>query len=202
MTSNHHAADLILASASRVRAKMLANAGVPFRVIIADIDEQALKDENSAQGVSEVAGLLAEAKALKISQDHPDNLVIGADQILECDGQLFDKPVGHAGAIAHLTALRGQQHRLITSACVVKNGETVWRETDNARLTMRNFSDEFLAEYLEKAGEEVQASVGAYRLEDIGAQLFTGVEGDFFTVLGLPLLPLLEFLRGQRILTP
>ncbi|MDP6927315.1 MAG: Maf family protein, partial [Rhodospirillales bacterium] len=86
--------------------------------------------------------------------------------------------------------------------CVVKNGETVWRETDNARLTMRNFSDEFLAEYLEKAGEEVQASVGAYRLEDIGAQLFTGVEGDFFTVLGLPLLPLLEFLRGQRILTP
>ncbi len=199
-TGNSPAADLILASASKVRANMLANAGVPFRVVTADIDEGAIKDQHSDLDVSGIAGLLAEAKARKISLDHNDSLVIGADQILECGGNLFDKPVGYEGAVSHLKTLRGNLHRLITAACVVRNGETLWRKTDDARLIMRDFSDEFLTDYLAAAGDEVQASVGAYRLEDIGAQLFTGVEGDFFTVLGLPLLPLLDFLRGQGIL--
>lgn len=193
-------ADLILASASKVRASMLTNAGVPFRVITADIDEQSLKDQNVSLEVSEIAGLLAEAKARKISLEHPGSLVIGADQILECENRLFDKPVGREGAISHLTTLRGKLHRLITASCVVQNGETQWCKTDDARLTMRDFSDEFLTDYLDQAGDEVQASVGAYRLEDIGAQLFTSVEGDFFTVLGLPLLPLLEYLRSQGVL--
>ena len=129
-----------------------------------------------------------------------DERHIGADQILECDGALFDKPNGRAGAVTHLQNLSGKLHRLITSACVVQGGEVQWQSTDGVRLTMRELSADFIESYLDAAGDGVLATVGAYRLEDIGAQLFTRVEGDYFTVLGLPLLPLLQFLRDRKVL--
>jgi septum formation protein len=191
---------LILASASKVRGQMLANAGVAFDVKISNVDEDAIKAAAGEKPVEEIAAKLAVAKATTVSANHPEALVIGADQILECDGTLFDKPVGRAGAVTHLDAMRGKGHRLITAACVLRAGEILWQVTDDVHLTMRDLSDEYIQSYLDQAGDDVLASVGAYRLEDIGAQLFTRVEGDFFTVLGLPLLPLLEFLRSQSML--
>ncbi len=192
--------NLILASASKVRGQMLRNAGVIFEVEVSDVDEDVLKAKSGAASVEDIALELAMAKAQAVSVLHPEALVIGADQILECDGRLFDKPVGRAGAVTHLQTLSGKLHRLITAAAVVQGGTLLWQVTDEVRLTMREVSDDFIQSYLDQAGEDVLASVGAYRLEDIGAQLFTRVEGDFFTVLGLPLLPLLEFLRLQRVL--
>jgi septum formation protein len=191
---------LILASASKVRGQMLTNAGVAFDVEISNVNEDAIKAAAAEKPVEEIAAELAVAKAATVSANHPEALVIGADQILECEGILFDKPVGRAGAVAHLDTMRGKGHRLITAACVLQAGKILWQVTDDVHLTMRDLSDEFIQSYLNKAGEDVLASVGAYRLEDIGAQLFTRVEGDFFTVLGLPLLPLLEFLRSQGML--
>ena len=191
---------LILASASKVRSRMLSNAGVNFEIVVSNVDEDAIKAGSSEKSVEDVALELAIAKAQAVSAHHPEALVIGADQILECDGQLFDKPVGRAGAVQHLESLRGKLHRLIAAATVIHGGEIMWQVTADVRLTMRDLSDDFIKSYLDKAGDDVLASVGAYRLEDIGAQLFSHVEGDFFTVLGLPLLPLLEFLRGQGLM--
>jgi septum formation protein len=198
MTTNSQ--KLILASASKVRARMLGNAGVTFDVVVSEVDEEAIKAQLSSDAVEVIALKLAIEKAQDVSAKHPEALVIGADQILECDGQLFDKPVGRGGAVTHLQTMRGKLHRLITAAAVIQGGEILWQTTDDVRLIMRDLSDDFIARYLDQAGDDVLASVGAYRLEDIGAQLFTRVEGDFFTVLGLPLLPLLEFLRRQGIL--
>lgn len=192
--------NLILASASKVRGNMLRNAGVTFDVEVSKVDEDVLKEKLRGKSVEDIALALAIAKAQAVSSVNPGALIIGADQILECEGQLFDKPLGRAGAAQHLQTMRGKLHRLITAATVVQGGEILWQVTDDVHLTMRDLSDEFIESYLDQAGEDVTASVGAYRLEDIGAQLFNRVEGDFFTVLGLPLLPLLEFLRRQGIL--
>ena len=192
--------NLILASASKVRGQMLSNAGVTFSVEVSNVDEDVIKAKSGAKSVEDIALELATAKAEAVSALHPEALVIGADQILECDGVLFDKPVGRAGAVTHLQTMRAKLHRLITAAAVVQGGEILWQASDDVRLTMRDMSDDFIQIYLDQAGDEVLASVGAYRLEDIGAQLFTCVEGDYFTVLGLPLLPLLEFLRQERVL--
>jgi septum formation protein len=191
---------LILASASKVRSQILADAGVLFEVEVSNVNEGVIKATGNAQAVEEIALELAVAKAQAVSAVHPRSLVIGADQILECEGALFDKPVGIMGAVRHLETLRGKEHRLITAACVVQAGRTLWQVSDDVRLSMRDLSDDFIQSYLNQAGEGVLESVGAYRLEDLGAQLFNSVEGDFFTVLGLPLFPLLEFLRGQEIL--
>jgi septum formation protein len=191
---------LILASASKVRSQILADAGVLFEVEVSNVNEGVIKATGNAQAVEEIALELAVAKAQAVSALHPRSLVIGADQILECEGALFDKPVGIIEAVRHLETLRGKEHRLITAACVVQAGQTLWQVSDDVRLSMRDLSDDFIQSYLNQAGEGVLESVGAYRLEDLGAQLFNSVEGDFFTVLGLPLFPLLEFLRGQKIL--
>jgi len=195
------ASPLILASKSTARAALLRAAGVDFAVDAATIDENAVRTSFRADGCAaeEVALALAEMKAARVSRAHPGALVIGADQLLDCEGTWFDKPADMAGARRDLRALRGRTHRQISAVCVVVEGATLWRCTKAARLTMRPFSDAFLDDYLARAGEEVCACVGAYRLEGLGAQLFACIEGDYFTILGLPLLPLLEFLRGHGV---
>jgi septum formation protein len=148
---------------------------------------------------ADTAVALAELKASRISRQLPQCLVIGADQMLECNDIWFDKPVDIDHARAHLLSLRGKTHRLANAVCVAKGGTILWRHVDEARLLMRNFDEAFLESYLTRAGEDILSSVGAYQLEGLGAHLFARVEGDFFSILGLPLLPLLDFLRGHKI---
>jgi len=192
---------LILASASSARAELLRRAGVSFTVAPAAIDEAEIKAAFRAErlGTAECANALAEAKALRVARRHPDALVIGADQMLVCDGAWFDKPADRAAARAQLVALRGKRHELISAVCVVRGGERLWHFVDRSALVMRDFSDAFLDTYLDAAGADVLGSVGAYRLEAIGVQLFARIEGGYFAILGLPLLPLLDFLRGHGI---
>ena len=191
--------NVILASASSVRRDLLHNAGVPAAIEPAHIDESAIKESFSGEGTNaaEAALVLAQLKAQRISLRHGDDLVIGADQILDLDGHWFDKPPDMAHARGHLRALRGKTHILATAACVFRGGAQVWHTLQSPRLTMRAFSDDFLDDYLAQAGEEILSSVGAYRLEGIGIQLFDRIEGDYFAILGLPLLPLLDFLRAN-----
>ena len=150
--------------------------------------------------VETAARELARAKADEISPRHPGAYIVGADQILECDGVWFEKPSDRKGVATHLGHLRGRTHRLVTASCVVTDSRPVWEAVDIATLTMRALSDDFIAAYARDAGPEIFGSVGAYRLEGLGAQLFSHIEGDYFTVLGLPLLPLLEFMRGAGVL--
>jgi septum formation protein len=149
---------------------------------------------------ADVALSLAVLKAIRVSPRHPDALVIGADQMLECQGRWFDKPADRDRARAQLLALRGRSHELVSAACVVRNGSVIWHQVEMAQLTMRPFSEHFLNRYLAQAGEEVYRSVGAYRVEGLGAQLFSSIEGSHFTILGLPLLSLLELLREHKVL--
>lgn len=194
-----NAPPLILASASRSRAALLRAAGLMVDIVPADIDETAIKNDCLAAGnsVQDVARRLAHDKALKISKQNPEALIIGADQMLECDGRWFDKPVDIADAAASLRALRGKTHALVTSVSVVQNQREVWGTTERAQLAMRDFSDGFLEQYLSSIGDDALLSVGAYQLEGLGAQLFEHIEGDYFTILGLPLLSLMGFLREQ-----
>ena len=189
---------IILASQSRVRSKLLRGAGVDFFVRPPDVDEAVIKKNAGNVSTKKLARILAETKARQVSYDFTDALVIGADQVLECQGVLFDKPVGKNAAREHLMKLRGKTHHLTCSVCVAQKGEIIWCETDRADMTMLNFSSDFVEYYLEKAGETIQASVGAYQLENIGIQLFESIKGNYFTILGLPLLPLLEFLRTKN----
>ena len=191
---------LILASASKARSQILLNAGVDFRIQTSNVDETRIKENFKTAPAGEMALKLAFLKAREVSDIDNDALVIGADQVLECEGTLFDKPTNHAVASRHLKALRGKKHCLISAVCVVHDSKMLWSVTDSVNLTMRNLSDGFIQSYLNQAGTEIFSSVGGYRLEDLGAQLFTRVDGDFFTVLGLPLLPLLEFLRSKNML--
>lgn len=195
---------VVLASASTARAALLREAGIVFRTDPADIDEAELKRALHNQGVSaaEAADTLAELKAVKVSRRHAGALVIGADQMLECGQEWFDKPADIDHARAHLMTLRGKTHELISAVAVARDGTRLWHHVDRARLHMRDFSDAFLDRYLASMGPAACSTVGAYRLEGLGAQLFTRVEGDYFTVLGLPLLPLLEFLRAQNVVLP
>lgn len=195
---------IVLASGSATRAALLRDAGVPVTVDPPSVDETEVKAALKADGAaaSDVAETLAELKAMRVSRRHPRALVIGADQMLQCGEIWFDKPPNADHARAQLVALRGKTHELISSAVGVRDGARLWHHTDRARLTMRPFSEEFLDTYLESCGADVVGSVGAYRLEGMGAQLFHKVEGDFFTVLGLPLLPLLDWLRAQGVLQP
>ena len=192
---------LILASGSGVRKRLLKNAGLDFTVEVAAVDEATVKESMQAEAASarDIADTLAELKAQRVSMRHPEALVIGADQILGLGREMFDKPVGMEGARHHLQRLRGQEHRLVTAACIVRGGQPIWRHVEIPRLTMRNFSDEFLEDYLTRSGEKILGSVGAYLLEDRGAQLFSKVDGDYFSILGLPLLQLLDFLRGHGV---
>ena len=192
---------LILASGSESRRRVMQAAGLEFEAIPADIDEASVRDAMRADRARcmEVAERLAELKALKISQNHPDALVIGSDQILDFEGAWFEKPADRAQARAHLIRLRGQTHELVTAVVVCRAGARIWEHRAVARLTMRDLSDDFIETYLTAARTGVLSSVGAYQLEGLGAQLFLSIEGDFFSVLGLPLLPLLEFLREEEV---
>jgi len=185
------------ASGSKARAAVLAAAGVTFEVAIAGVDEAAMKAGLLAQGNGprEVADALAELKAVRVSRKQPGALVIGADQTLDLDGQLFDKAETMAEARDRLQHLRGKTHKLHSAVVVARDGEVIWREVPAARLTMRPFTDDFLDAFLARGGESLLGSVGCYRLEDDGVQLFSRINGDYFTILGLPLMGLLDLLR-------
>ncbi len=192
---------LILASASTARRAVLAAAGLHFAVRPAAIDEAAIKEAARSEGLdaSAAALRLANAKAAEIARQEPRALVIGADQILDCAGAWHDKPADLAAARRQLLALRGRPHELATAIVCHTGDRVLWQHLALPRLTMRAFSDAFLDAYLAAEGDRVLSSVGAYRLEALGVQLFESVEGDHATILGLPLLPLLEFLRTAGV---
>jgi septum formation protein len=193
---------LILASASPVRAAMLAAAGVRAEQRPAAVDEADMKEALHADGVApgDAALALAELKARRIVSRAPGSLVLGADQILTCEGQWFDKPRDLAEARAQLAALAGRRHELWTAAIVIRDGARLWHEIAQARLWLRPCSDAFLDAYLDAVGNLALGSVGAYQIEGLGAQLFARIEGDRFAILGLPLIGLLECLRIQGVL--
>lgn len=180
---------------------MLHNAGLQFEIEASGVDEDEVKRSLVGERASaqDIATTLAELKAVRVSTRQPAAMVIGADSTLACGGQLYDKPADLAAARTQLQALRGRTHELVSSVVVARNGARLWHATDTGRLTMRPFSESFLDAYLSRAGDAVCASVGAYQLEGLGAHLFSRIEGDYFTVLGLPLLPLLVFLAEHGI---
>jgi septum formation protein len=195
--------EFILASGSSSRRTMLAAAGIDFTVVVPDIDEDALRAKMPAKMANDgraVAEHLAERKALAVNARHPHALVLGCDQVLVCEGRLFTKALDASEAGAALKALRGRPHELISAAVIAKGEDPVWRCTDVATLAMRDFSDAFLEHYLSKELPDVLGSVGCYRIEGRGAQLFDRVDGDQFTIRGLPLIPLLAELRSRGAL--
>jgi septum formation protein len=181
---------------------MLRAAGVEIEIVPARVDESELKLSLKQQGADpETAAIaLAELKALQVSRGRPGRLVLGADQMLDCDGAWFDKPESRAAARTQLLALRNKTHRLTSAAVLARDGQRIWHNAAAASLTMRAFTDTFLDLYLGEAGEAVLGSVGVYQLEGLGAQMFRTIDGDFFTILGLPLLPVLDILREQNVL--
>jgi septum formation protein len=191
---------LILASQSQARQALLANAGIAFEAIPAAIDERAIALASGLSSPGEIAALLAREKAISVSLRHPGQFVVGADQTLALNERLFSKPAGRAQAAGQLRALAGRTHELHSAVAVAHNGETLFADAAIARMTMRPLDDAAISAYLDAAGAAVTTSVGAYQLEGLGVHLFERIEGDHFTILGLPLLPLLEFLRSKRLL--
>ncbi len=193
--------NLILASGSATRRKLLEAAGVEFRVVTPDVDEDAVRrdlfDSNPDATSTHVARLLASEKANAVSRLHPAALVIGADQVLEAGREVFSKPPDMSAARVALKSLSGRTHRLLSAVALAHGGTTVWQHLEVASLAMRDVSDKFLDDYLARTGPRILASVGAYELEGLGIQLFDRIEGDYFTILGLPLLALLGELRTR-----
>jgi septum formation protein len=175
-------------------------AGVAFDADTAPVDEAGMKEAYRQDGASaaDTAIAIGEMKALRVSQRRPGRLVVGADQMLDLDGHWFNKPANRAEARDHLMKLRGRAHRLTSAVVVVQDGQRVWHHVSTAIMTMRPFTDHFLDDYINREGDKLLSSVGAYRLEGLGVQLFHAIDGDYFTILGLPLLPLLDFLRDRR----
>lgn len=193
---------LVLASQSASRRAVLSAAGVPHEAVSPNVDEDAVKSGLRKQGIDArgLADALAELKALKLSGRRAGDLVLGCDQILVFDdGTMLDKPASRDEAREQLVLLRGVTHRLISAMVICEDGAPVWRHVDVARMTMRTFSDTFLESYLDADWPAIGGCVGCYRLEGLGAQLFARIEGSHFTVFGLPLLPLLDYLRTRGI---
>ena len=195
---------LILASGSRSRRQMLEAAGLTFEVLPSRVDERAIRDALEGDGdpidPTDLAEVLARAKAEDVSRDRPDALVIGADQVLALGDTIYEKPKDLAEARRHIWSCRGKTHALHSAAALAVGGETGWTATDTAEMTMRDFSSAFADAYVDRAGPAICQSVGAYQLEGLGMQLFERIEGDYFTILGLPLLALLEELRNRGVL--
>ena len=190
---------LILASQSTARKMLLANAGLEFKAITADIDERRIQSASKLSNPRKIASLLAREKAKAVSAHHPGSYVIGADQTLALGDRLFNKPAGRLQAMAQLHDLAGNSHELNSAVVVVRDGKIIFEDVSVARMTMRQMTEAELSAYLDAAGDAVTTSVGAYQLESLGIHLFERIEGDHFTILGLPLLPLLAFLRRERL---
>jgi septum formation protein len=191
---------LILASQSRARQALLTNAGIGFEAVTAEIDERAVQQASGLSAPGEIASLLAREKALSVSARQPGKFVIGADQTLALGDRLFSKPAGRAQAAEQLRTLAGRSHELHSAVAVVRDGKILFEAVAIAGMTMRRLGEAEIDVYLDQAGEAVTSSVGAYQLEGLGVNLFERIEGDHFTILGLPLLPLLAFLRSERLL--
>ena len=191
---------LILASQSRARQMLLKNAGIAFEAIPADIDERAVQRDSGLSAPGEIAKLLAREKALWVSSRNPGRYVVGADQTLALGDRLFSKPAGRAGAAEQLHLLAGNSHELHSAFAVARDGKILLTDVSIAKMMMRRLDQSQIEAYLDQAGEAVTTSVGAYQLEGLGVHLFERIEGDHFTILGLPLLPLLAYLRSERLL--
>lgn len=196
---------LVLASSSTSRAAILKSAGLAFTAIPARIDETALIESLQAEGAKprDIADALAEAKTLKVAANVPaPALVIGADQLLVCEGRIFEKPRDRAEAVSHLTFLQGKTHELVGGVCGAIAGAVIWRHVSVARLTLRTMDAAAIEDYLDAAGPDVLNSVGCYHLEGLGVHLMSRIDGDYYSILGLPILPVLDFLRTQGALAP
>lgn len=191
---------VVLASQSSARKNLLASAGLSFQTLPADIDERGIQAKSGLKDPGAIAALLAGEKALHVSRLMPGHYVIGADQTLALGDQLFSKPAGRVQAAEQIARLAGQTHGLHSAVSVARNGEVLFSEVSVARMTMRQLTERQIANYLDTAGEVVTTSVGAYQLESFGVHLFTRIEGDHFTILGLPMLPLLDFFRREKLL--
>ena len=192
---------LILASQSRARQMLLANAGIAFEAVPADIDERSVQQNSGLSAPSEIAALLAREKALFVSSKNPGRYIVGADQTLALGNRLFSKPAGRAQAADQLRLLAGHTHELHSAVAVARDDKILFSDVVVARMTMRRLGENEIDAYLDQAGQAVTTSVGAYQLEGLGVHLFERIEGDHFTILGLPLLPLLAFLRGEGLLS-
>jgi septum formation protein len=191
---------LILASTSPTRKNLLNQAGVAFEAIAPQLHEKELQSKLSDRPVETLALALAEAKSISLAASYPNSVIIGADQTLTLNEKIIHKPTSRLEAQKQLQSLRGKTHTLTSALCCTIDGAVVWRFTDQASLTMRNYTDAFLVNYLDKAKDDILTSVGCYKLEAEGIQLFESIKGDYFTILGFPLLPLLTFLHSREIL--
>jgi septum formation protein len=191
---------LVLASQSKARQALLANAGIAFESDPADIDERAIQQSSGLSAPGDIAGFLAREKAKSVSVRRPVQIVVGADQTLALGSRIFNKPAGRAQAADQLRALAGHRHELHAAVAVVRDGNLLFEHVSVARMTMRPLRDTDIETYLNAAGDAVTSSIGAYQLEGLGVHLFERIDGDHFTILGLPLLPLFAFLRSEHLL--
>ncbi len=199
----HRKTRFILASQSENRQRLFRDAGLIFEISVSRIDEHTIKESLLSEGASarDIADVLAESKALRVSRKNPEALVIGSDQVLEFEGALISKPTSIANAKAQLLSFRGKQHNLFSAAVIAKDGTPIWRHISQAKMSVRNFSEKFLDEYLERIGYDVMTTVGGYKIEEEGVRLFSRIEGDYFAILGLPLLELINYLTDAGELT-